>query len=111
MNPFTHKEKNRLLERNLLACSYGLAKGTGLKIQHWYDASMAKRRKKTMTDQIRKAIDDCGQTRYRIAKETGINESQLAGFYNGTRGISLEALDRLGSYLGLRIVMDQKGKK
>jgi hypothetical protein len=35
----------------------------------------------------------------------------LAGFYNKKRGISLEALDRLGAYLGLRIVMDRKGKK
>ena len=111
MNLHTPKENNHPLERNMLACSYGLAKGTGLKIQYWYDAVMAKRRKKTMTDQIRKAIDDCGETRYRIAKETGINESQLAGFYNKKRGISLEALDRLGAYLGLRIVMDRKGKK
>ena len=61
-----------------------------------------------MTDQIRRAIDDSGLTRYRIAKETGIDESTLAKFYNGHRGLSLDNMDQLCEYLGLRIVMDRK---
>ena len=61
-----------------------------------------------MTDQIRRAIDDSGLTRYRIAKETGIDESTLAKFYNGHRGLSMGALNRLGKFLELRIVMDRK---
>ena len=61
-----------------------------------------------MTDQMRQAIDDSGLTRYRIAQDTGIDESTLAKFYNGKRGLSLENLDRLFEYLGLRIVMDRK---
>ena len=72
---------------------------------------MAKRRTKKMTDQIRQAIDECGLTRYRIAKETGIDESALAKFYNSRRGLSLDALDRLGEFLELRIVMDRKPDK
>mgnify|MGYP002263392690 CR=1 FL=1 len=71
---------------------------------------MAKRRSKKMTDQIRQAIDDSGLTRYRIAKDTGIDESTLAKFYNGHRGLSTDVLDRLGEYLRLRIVMDRKPK-
>ncbi len=73
-----------------------------------YDVGMAKRRSKKMTDQVRQAIDDSGLTRYRIAQDTGIDESTLAKFYNGHRGLSMDALDRLGEYLGLRIVMDRK---
>lgn len=69
---------------------------------------MARRRSKKMTDQIRRAIDDSGLTRYRIAKETGIDESTLAKFYNGHRGLSMDALNRLGKFLELRIVMDRK---
>jgi DNA transposition AAA+ family ATPase len=69
---------------------------------------MAKRRSKNMTDQIRQAIDDSGLTRYRIAAETGIDESALAKFYNGHRGLSMDALNRLGKFLELRIVMDRK---
>ena len=71
---------------------------------------MAKRRPKKMTDQLRQAIDDSGVTRYRIAQDTGIDESALAKFYNGKRGLSLDNLDRLFEYLALRIVMDRKPK-
>ena len=72
---------------------------------------MAKRRSKKMTDQVRQAIDTSGLTRYRIAQDTGIDESTLAKFYHGTRGLSLDNLDRLCAYLKLRIVMDRKTKK
>jgi transcriptional regulator with XRE-family HTH domain len=66
--------------------------------------SMAKK----LTDQLRRAIDESGVTRYRIAKETGISEATLSKFYLGQRGLSMEALNALGAYLGLRIVMDRK---
>ena len=72
---------------------------------------MAKRRSKKMTDQVRQAIDDSGLTRYRIAQDTGIDESSLAKFYNRHRGLSLDSLDRLCEYLRLRIVMDRKPNK
>ncbi len=75
-----------------------------------YNMGMAKRRPKKMTDQVRQAIDDSGLTRYRIAQDTGIDESTLAKFYHGTRGLSLGNLDRLCAYLGLRFVMDRKPK-
>ncbi len=72
---------------------------------------MAKQRPKKMTDQIRQAIDDSGLTRYRIAKDTGIDESALAKFYNGQRGLSTGSLDQLCDYLGLRVVMDRKPQR
>ncbi len=73
---------------------------------------MTKARPKKLTDQLRQAIDDCGLTRYEIAKQTGIDESALAKFYNGRRGISAKALDRLGEFLELRLTMGRKpGKK
>jgi transcriptional regulator with XRE-family HTH domain len=72
------------------------------------------RRSKLLTDQLRQAIEDCGLTRYRIAKETGISESALAQFYNGHRGLSMEALNALGEFLQLTIHLgrkpDTKGK-
>ena len=60
-----------------------------------------------MTDQVREAIDDCGVTRYRIAQDTGIDESTLSKFYHGQRGLSLSNLNVLFDYLGLRIVKDR----
>ncbi len=73
---------------------------------------MAKKRTKLITDQLRQAIDDSGLTRYRIAKETGVSESALAQFYNGHRGLSMDALNALGEFLQLTIILGRKpGKK
>ncbi len=75
---------------------------------------MAKRRSMKLSDAVRKAIDDSGESRYAIAKATGIDESALAKFYNGHRGLSMEALNALGEFLQLEIIMrrkpEQKGK-
>jgi len=72
---------------------------------------MAKRHLDKLTDQLRKAIDDCGLTRYEIAKQTGIDESALAKFYNGQRGLSMKALNALGEFLQLKIVLGRKPEK
>ncbi|MCE5301935.1 MAG: helix-turn-helix transcriptional regulator [Planctomycetaceae bacterium] len=69
---------------------------------------MKKKRTNLMTDQLRQAIDDCGLTRYEIAKQTGIDESALAKFYNGHRGLSMEALNALGEFLQLKIILGRK---
>ena len=69
---------------------------------------MTKKRTNLMTDQLRQAIDDCGLTRYEIAKQTGIDESALAKFYNGHRGLSMKALNALGEYLQLTITIGRK---
>lgn len=69
---------------------------------------MAKKRSQLLTDQVRQAIDDSGLTRYRIAKETGVSESALAQFYNGHRGLSMEALNALGEFLQLKITLGRK---
>ena len=69
---------------------------------------MMKKRTDLMTAQLRQAIDDCGLTRYEIAKQTGIDESALAKFYNGHRGLSMKSLDALGEYLRLKITLGRK---
>jgi transcriptional regulator with XRE-family HTH domain len=66
---------------------------------------MSNKQPKNLTDQLRQAIDDSGLTRYEIAKQTGIDESALAKFYNGRRGLSMEALNALGEFLQLTIVL------
>jgi hypothetical protein len=69
---------------------------------------MAKKRPKLLSDQLRQVIDDSGLTRYRISKETGISETALALFYNGHRGLSMRAMDTLGKFLELEIIMRRK---
>ncbi len=76
-----------------------------------YTPLMAKRRTNLLTDQLRQAIDDSGLTRYRIAKETGISETTLTQFYNGHRGLSMEALNALGEFLHLTITLGRKPAK
>ena len=72
---------------------------------------MAKKRSNLLTDQLRQAIDDSGLTRYQIAKSTGIDESALAKFYNGHRGLSMDALNALGEFLQLTITLGRKPDK
>jgi transcriptional regulator with XRE-family HTH domain len=63
---------------------------------------MGKRRAK-LSDQIRRAVDASGLTRYRICKQLGIAESTLSRFMSGQGGLSMEYLDRLAELLDLRI--------
>jgi len=72
---------------------------------------MGKKRTELLTDQLRQAIDDSGLTRYQIAKGTGIDESALAKFYNGHRGLSMDALNALGEFLQLTIILGRRPTK
>lgn len=68
---------------------------------------MPRKSPKPLSRQIRDAIDESGFTRYRISKETGLNQSALSKFYHGQRTLSMESVDKLAEFLGLRIVMDR----
>ena len=55
---------------------------------------------------LRAAIEKSGVTRYRLAKETGIPESNLRRFVEHGMSIRLASADRLAEYLGLRLAPD-----
>jgi transcriptional regulator with XRE-family HTH domain len=62
-------------------------------------------------DAIREAIEASGKTRYRIAKDMGLNESHLSKLMRGEAGLSVESLTKLAEYLGLELVIrPKKGK-
>jgi hypothetical protein len=61
------------------------------------------RKNASFADQLRREIENCGRTRYRISKETGISQEMLCRFCNGTRGVSVESIDILFQNLGLKI--------
>ncbi|HEY1378992.1 MAG TPA: helix-turn-helix transcriptional regulator [Gemmataceae bacterium] len=63
---------------------------------------MAERRVK-LSDQVRRAVDASGLSRYRISKEIGVAESTMSRFMAGRTGLSMEYLDRLADLLGLNI--------
>jgi transcriptional regulator with XRE-family HTH domain len=66
------------------------------------------KRAKTVTEQLRQAIDASGQSRYAICKALGIDQAHLSRFMAGDCGLSMDTLDALCEYLGLEL--KRKGK-
>ena len=62
----------------------------------------SKRRK--LSDQIRRAVDTSGLSRYRICKETGIDEGGFSRFMAGKVGMTQANLDAVADVLGLEVV-------
>ncbi len=62
-----------------------------------------RKRKRTMSDQLRQAIQRSGQSRYAICKALDLAQGQLSKFMHGERGLSLDVLDRLCAYLNLEL--------
>ena len=63
------------------------------------------RRRRTFTDQIRQAVEECGTSRYAIWKATGLGQDCLCKFVGGA-GISIAHLDVLADFLGLNVTVD-----
>lgn len=72
---------------------------------------MVKKKRDKISDQIRAAIDGCGESRYRISKQTGIEQSVLSRFMAGQVGMTVETLDKLGAHLGLELVVTREGDR
>lgn len=58
---------------------------------------------RTLSEQFRLAIETSGISRYEIAKATGVSQSTLSKFMLRQRGISIEAMDAVGLFLGMRL--------
>jgi transcriptional regulator with XRE-family HTH domain len=54
------------------------------------------------SDQLRRAVDASGLSRYRIAKQLGVSQSLLSRFMAG-RWLGQETLDALAALLDLRV--------
>jgi ribosome-binding protein aMBF1 (putative translation factor) len=61
-------------------------------------------------ENIAKAIEKSGKSRYRIAKDTGIDNAVLCRIVSGG-SCSIETADILCKYLGLTIAEKKKAKK
>jgi transcriptional regulator with XRE-family HTH domain len=72
---------------------------------------LMKRNRVKLSDQIRQAIEDCGQTRYAISKATGISQATFSRFMSGERGLPMNTLDRLAEYLDLNLALRKPTKK
>lgn len=62
-------------------------------------------------DDLRKAIDASGKSRYRLWQETDVSQAQLSQFMAGSKGLSVEALERLAAALGMDIFIKPKRRR
>lgn len=65
----------------------------------------------SLSNQLRRAIDDCGMSRYAIAKSLHLDQALLSRFMSGKGGLSVKTIDKLGALLRLRIVVDKGRQK
>lgn len=73
--------------------------------------NMAKKTQRPkLSDQVRQALADCGESRYAICKKTGLHNATLCRFMSGERGLTTTALDTLAEYLDLSIVTNAQRK-
>ncbi len=55
-------------------------------------------------DQLRKVIEDSGESQVSISEATGINQGNLCKFLYGERGLSLDNFAILCTYFKLKLV-------
>ncbi len=68
----------------------------------------AKAKRVMLSDQVRQAIKDCGETHSAICDATELDNATLSRFMSGERGLSTPALDAIAEYLELSIVSGRK---
>ena len=59
--------------------------------------------RQSITEAVRKAIEESALTRYEIAKRSGVSQSSLSRFARGETTLSLESIEKLAPVLGVRI--------
>jgi transcriptional regulator with XRE-family HTH domain len=65
----------------------------------------------TFSDELRRAVDASGLSRYRICRELGIAESTLSRFMSVERGLTMKCLDRLAALLDLHVAAGKKPRR
>jgi len=69
------------------------------------------RKHDTFSEQIGKAIEASGQTRYAIHKATGLSQSMLSRLVSGDGWIGRDAMDTLAAHLGLAVTVKAPAKR
>jgi transcriptional regulator with XRE-family HTH domain len=62
-------------------------------------------------DQLREAIEASPKSRYAISKESGVSQSQLSQFLDGTKGLSIDAAERVAEALGLEVALRRRSRR
>jgi hypothetical protein len=60
-----------------------------------------------LSDQLRQFIIEGPMSRYAISKASGVDQSQLHRFINGTGRLTTDSIDAVARVLRLRLVQDE----
>ncbi|MBX3401877.1 MAG: helix-turn-helix transcriptional regulator [Phycisphaeraceae bacterium] len=52
---------------------------------------------------LREALENCGQTRAEVSRQTGIDQAVLSRFVRGECALHSDNADKLAAYLGLEL--------
>ena len=69
---------------------------------------MSTKRKTRFSDQLRRAVEQSGLSRYAICKRAGLDQSVLHRFMHGTSGLSVASIDTICEILKLRLTADDQ---
>lgn len=61
--------------------------------------------------QLKKAVENSGESRYAISQGSGVGQSQLSRLMRGERMLSFDSAERLAAYLGYEIVLRAKTRR
>lgn len=67
---------------------------------------MPKKKRASLSDELRQAVERSGLSRYSIWQQTGIDQGSMSKFMAGERGLTLESIDKLAELLRLHIVAE-----
>ena len=68
-------------------------------------------RQLSLSESLRKALHDSGQTVYAVSRDTGIPMTSLHRFWHGEGSMRLASADLLATHLGVRLVQDKRRKR
>ena len=60
---------------------------------------------------MRRAIADCGLSRFELARRTGVAESQLSRFARGLTELRVSSLQKVADVLGLELTVRPKRRR
>ena len=72
---------------------------------------MGAKKRTRLSDEIRRAVDASGLSRYAICKQLGILQSSLSRFMSGERGLTMKCLDRLAALLDRHVAAGKRPRK
>ena len=82
----------------------------GLPYGNQVDMVIGMSKRKTITDQLREAVDAAGVTRTEVARAAGVHKSMMSRFMRG-EGLRSHTLDQLAAELGLELRPVRKSSK